>query len=156
MSIAHRVLSVLKRRHVPYGVIGHPASRSSMESAAAAHVPGDRVAKGVVLRDENGYVLAVVPSTHRVVPRKLENALARDLRMATEEEVVRIFLDCDRGAVPPLGMAYGLPTVVDVALAEQPEVYFEAGDHRRLIRVSHSGFGTLMREAVTGEFSRRV
>lgn len=156
MAVAHRVLSLLKRRHVPYGVVGHPHTFSAMETAAAAHVPGDRVAKGVVLRDANGYVLAVVPSTHKVSSRALENTLARDLRLATEEELSAIFLDCDRGAVPPIGVAYGLPTIVDATLTDAPEIFFEAGDHRRLIRVSHDGFGALMREAVQANFGRHV
>jgi Ala-tRNA(Pro) deacylase len=156
MPVAHRVLSLLKRRHVPYGVVGHPHTSSSAESAAAAHVPGDQVAKAVVLRDDKGYVLAVIPSTHRVTPGALESALSRDLQMATEDELATIFLDCDRGAIPPIGVAYGLPTVVDETLAEQPEVFFEAGDHRRLIRVSHSGFDALTREAVHGTFSKHI
>jgi Ala-tRNA(Pro) deacylase len=114
------------------------------------------LAKAVVLRDQAGYVVAVVPSTHRLTPAAIENALARDLRMATEEELSSIFLDCDRGAVPPVGEAYGLTTVVDTCLETQPEVYFEAGDHRRLIRVSHDGFDALMGDAVRADLSKHV
>jgi Ala-tRNA(Pro) deacylase len=37
-----------------------------------------------------------------------------------------------------------METLVDDAIAEQPEIYFEAGDHEQLIHVSAEVFETLM------------
>ena len=62
-----------------------------------------------------------------------------------------LFKDCEFGAVPPLGLAYGMSTVIDDCLSEQPEIYFEAGDHDRitsynvcytkLLRLGHLALG---------------
>ena len=45
MHIANRVRDYLIQRGVVYDVIVHPQTRCSQESAAAAHVPGDRLVK---------------------------------------------------------------------------------------------------------------
>ena len=69
--------------------------------------------KPVVLHHEDGYILAVVPSTHRVEFDSLRDILGRRSCLATEAEIARLFGDCERGAVPPAGAAYGLPMHVD-------------------------------------------
>ena len=43
---------------------------------------------------------------------------------------------------------------MDDSLAEQPEIYFEAGDHERLIRVSGEGFESLMGDVQHSYFIR--
>ena len=78
------------------------------------------------------------------------------LGLATEDEVGALFEDCDLGAVPPVGAAYGLSVIVDDGLADAQEVYFEGGDHKTLIKVSGDAFQTLMKDARRGRFSHHV
>jgi Ala-tRNA(Pro) deacylase len=65
-----------------------------------------------------------------------------------------LFADCELGAIPPMGRAYGMETIVDDSLAEQPDVYFEAGDHVSLIHVNAMAFQRLMAGARHGRFTR--
>ena len=74
--------------------------------------------------------------------------------MATEKEVAQLFDDCELGAIPPVGKPYGLEMIVDDSLSEQPDVYFEAGDHMSLIHVNAVAFQRLTAEARHGRFSR--
>ncbi len=84
---------------------------------------------------------------------ELRAALGRDgLQLAGEAELKEKFADCALGAVPPLGSAYGLPVVVDVGLAAQPEVYFEAGDHEHVVHVTRSEFQRLLPDAARASF----
>ena len=47
-----------------------------------------------------------------------------------------------------------LETVVDDLLAEQPDIYFEAGDHEQLIHVSAEVFQMLLGDRIQhGQFS---
>ncbi len=69
------------------------------------------------------------------------------LRLASEDEISRLFADCEPGAIPPLGAAYGMRTVMDDSLADPQEIYFEAGDHEMLIQMSRDDFLRLMEEA---------
>lgn len=152
MAIAHRVEEYMMQHGVRYDVITHPHSHNSMETAEFAHVPGERLAKSVILEDEDGFVMAVLPSTRHVRLGKLSRELNRRLCLATEDELAHLFADCERGAVPPIGLAYGMKTVIDESLANQPELFFEAGDHEKLIRMNREEFMALMREAGHARF----
>jgi Ala-tRNA(Pro) deacylase len=157
MTIAPTVLEHLTRHHVPFEVLIHPQTDCSTKTAAAAHIPGDRLAKGVVVEDEEGhYLMVVVPATHRVQLGYLHQVLHRRVGLATEAEVAALFADCERGAIPPLGAPYGMETWVDEGLAEQPDVYFECGDHEELIHVRHDAFLELLESAHRGRISRHV
>lgn len=136
MGIAKRLSDHLANAGVAYDVVTHPRTPSSSRTAQAAHVTGERVAKTVVLHDDRGYLLAVVPSTHRVELDALRGVLNRRLSLATEGEIAKLFGDCDVGAVPPVGAAYGIDVVLDESLATQPDVYLEAGDHESLLHVA--------------------
>jgi Ala-tRNA(Pro) deacylase len=147
MSIPYRVQDYIAEHEVAWDLVRHQASGSSREAARLAHVSPDRLAKAVVLEDEDGYVLAVIGADHRLDVPALNETLQRDLRLASEPELSVLFPDCAPGAVPPVGGAYGIPTVWDAGLAEQPEVYFEGGDHRTLVHISGPDFCELMQPA---------
>ena len=66
MAIPHTVESYIAERGIPYDVISHEHSHSSAQTAELAHVPGDRLAKSVILEDDAGYVMAVLPTTCHV------------------------------------------------------------------------------------------
>ena len=156
MSISHTLADFMVRQGIHYDVVTHRLTKSSMETAEAAHVPGDALAKAVILEDESGYVMAVVPATHHIKLGRLRKQLRRELRLATERDLSHIFNDCVTGAIPPLGMIYGLPTVVDDSLAERSDLYFEAGDHQELIHLDGGEFEALFAAAQHGRFSTHM
>jgi Ala-tRNA(Pro) deacylase len=156
MGIALTLREYLDRSGIQYDVLEHPYTYSASETAQVTHIPGDQLAKSVVLEDEDGYLMAVIPATHRVEIGKLHKRLNRQLGLATEHELELLFDDCETGAVPPIGQAYGLDVVVDDAITENPDIYFEAGDHTDLIHVSGEDFRALMGNALHGRFSHHV
>jgi len=153
MGIAKTVSGFLQSRHVPYEVVMHPYHATSREAAASAHVPAERLAKAVVLADGRGFLMAVIPGDRHVSLDSLSERLGRRLMLAPENRIAPVFVDCESGAIPPLGVAYGMKTIVDDALVGQPEIYFECGDRRGLIRVSGDEFLGLLREAEHGQFA---
>jgi Ala-tRNA(Pro) deacylase len=156
MAIAHSVEAFLKSRHVDYELLKHPRTLSSMRTAQAAHVPGDQLAKSVLLEDESGYLMAVIPSTHHVDLGKLHHRLRRRVGLAIERGVTTLFSDCEPGAIPATGAAYRITTIIDDALFDEPDVYFEAGDHEALVHVSGQAFGAMMAGMPHGQLSHRV
>lgn len=153
MPVSSSLRSFLDAQGIQYEVLEHPRSVSAPRTAAAAHVPGARLAKSVLLEDEQGYVVAVVPSTRRVDLARLHRHTHRMLGLAVEEEIAALFEDCDPGAIPAVGAAYGIKTVVDDSLRDQPDIYFEAGDHEALIHLSQQQFNSLMSGADHGSIS---
>jgi Ala-tRNA(Pro) deacylase len=156
MAIARAVQEFLESHDVDYEVVGHPRTVSSMRTAQAAHIPGERLAKSVLLEDDKGYLMAVIPSTCHVDLAKLHQQLHRRVGLAIEQEVAELFGDCDRGAIPPIGAAYRIDAVVDDALLRQPDVYFEAGDHEALVHMSGREFALLMAGLPHGGFTRHA
>ena len=146
MSIAAKVQTCLSLSGVPYDIVEHPRTSNSTHTAQAAHVPGARVAKSVVLEDGDKYLMAVVPATDHVDLGALHRRLGRAIGLATEEEVAKVFADCEPGAVPPFGQVYGIETILDEAFVDAEEVYFEGGDHRALVHVNGSDFLKLMHD----------
>lgn len=156
MSVAVTLEDYLRSKGSRYEVVQHAHSHSSMDTAEVAHIPGDRLAKTVLLEDEFGYVAAVVPSTYHVRLSEMWKKTGRRLVLASETEMRELFKDCEVGAVPPVCTAYGLQTYLDESLIRQPDVYFEAGDHEQLIHMNIDQFLELMAEAQTVQCAHRM
>jgi len=156
MTVAATLREYLDRWGVEYEVVPHAHTGSSLETAEAAHVPGDKLAKCVVTEDYRGYLMVVVPASHEVEFSRLDEQLDRRLELASEEELADIFVDCELGAIPPLGEAYGVDVAVDSSLAECDDVYFEAGDHAELLHLRGEDFRDLMAGAEQGNYSRHL
>ncbi|HYC36720.1 MAG TPA: YbaK/EbsC family protein [Usitatibacter sp.] len=143
MAIAPKVEDYLARHEARYDIVSHPRSASSIETADAANIPGDRLVKAVVLKDDDGLLLAVLPSTLSVHIGHLATELDRRLRLADEEDLPRVFTDCAPGAIPPLGVPYGVRTLLDDSLGAREDVFFEAGDHEHLVHMTAEQFMAL-------------
>jgi Ala-tRNA(Pro) deacylase len=151
MSIAPKLQHYLEEVHAKYDVIEHQPTKSSLETASASSVPAEKVAKAVLLDTDDDYLLAVLPSDRRVELSELRSELGHKPRLASEDEIKSLFSDCDTGAVPPAG--YDVQVIVDDAIEQQPDVYFEAGDHASLVHMKHDEFSRVMKGARHGQFS---
>ncbi len=147
MPITGTIKAYLEHKGVDFDIVTHPHTTSSLQTMEVAHIDGRRIAKGVVLKDQNGFLLAVLPATRNLDLQMLENQIGRRMDLADEKELGSLFPDCQLGAVPALGLAYGIPTLIDEALLSQPEIYFEAGNHEELIHLRESEFEKLMEGA---------
>lgn len=153
MARAMTLEQYLDTHHVSYEVITHDRTPTSLKTAAAAEIEAGCLAKGVLLEDDSGYLMAVLPATHQLKLRKLRQDVGRDLRMAGESEMKQVFKDCDVGAVPPLGVAYGMETILDDSLGGHANLFLEAGDHQRLLRVKTQDFMDLLHDSRHGRFT---
>ena len=76
------------------------------------------------------------------------------LRLSDDGRFAALFDGCERGAVPPVGMAWGIETLVEDELEAGEVVYLEGGDHASLLRMSREQFRQLMSSARHGRFSQ--
>jgi Ala-tRNA(Pro) deacylase len=147
MSIAASLHEHLSRKHIEYDLVSHPPALASVSAAESSRVSPDRVAKGVVVRTGDRYVLAVLPASRRISRIELKAELGENFALASENELEQLFEDCARGAVPPIGECYGLDAVIEPSICHQPDVYFEGGDHATLVHVSQAQFAQLTGKA---------
>ncbi|MBV1789424.1 YbaK/EbsC family protein [Marinobacterium sp. D7] len=153
MTMAATLKSYIQGRGVDYEVLTHLLTESSHETAEATPVDEGHLAKAVLMHDAEGAVLVVVPADSWVDQHAVSRELDRDLTLAAEEDSGGYFPDCERGALPAIGPAYGIQTLVDYELESLAWVCFEAGDHRTLIKVRTDGFFELLASARRGRFS---
>jgi Ala-tRNA(Pro) deacylase len=153
VTIAMTQERFLVQRKAEYELLLHRYTGSSRETAAAAHVPEDHIAKAVVVKDGADYAIVIIPASRWLQMAELRKQLGRDLQLATEDEIAQLFNDCEPGAVPPLGPAYGVETLLDEVLSSLDDVYFEAGDHQQLVHIRGEGFQDLLRGARRGYYS---
>lgn len=153
MSVTATLDSYLHNKHCDYDMVSHGYSTTACESALQAAVPMKNVVKAVVLHDHNHYMLAAIPAMNKVMLPQLEEITGCRTVLATESEIERIFGDCDLGAVPAIGQAYGLDVIWDDALSEDEDLYIEAGDHRNLIHLKQEQFQALMKNNPHGQIS---
>lgn len=150
MNIAPTLAHELLKHGIAYDVVSHSHANSSLHSANAAHIPSAKMVKPVVLEDDYGFVMALVPANQYVKINKLNSLLNRDMGLATEIELCSVFSDCDKGAYPPIGDAYGMYTIVDYDLDDCDDVYIEAGNHTELLHLSKDGFRKLVERSRHG------
>ncbi|MFL6656282.1 MAG: aminoacyl-tRNA deacylase [Sulfurifustis sp.] len=153
MSAARTVEAFLLEHAVRYTVLEHPRSLSSKETSSVTHLPPDEIAKAVILGDEKGYLMAVIPADHHVEMRTLCEKLGRRLDLVAESRLPPIFKDCELGAIPPIGPAYNIETIVDASLVGRKKIWFVAGDHYRLLGVDGKDFVRMLASAQFSQFS---
>jgi Ala-tRNA(Pro) deacylase len=146
----------LRNHLVRFEVLLHRPAPSAARMAETVHVPGRIVAKGVLVRTGESFVLAVLPATHRIDLDRLGGILGvEDARIATEPEVMVIFHDCERGALPPFGRLYGLSTIVDASLAGGAEIVFVANSRHEGVRMRFRDYETI-ESPMRGRFASMI
>jgi len=144
MPLYERLRNFLDSQRAEYTLSVHPKAFTAREVAQAEHLPAREVAKTVVLFGDGEYHLIVIPASKLVDFQELRPALGlTQARLATEEEVGRLFPDCELGAIPPFGSLYGLPVYLDSSLAGELAIACNAGTHRDVLHMSTAEFRRL-------------
>ena len=136
MPLSERLRKFLDTHLAEFTITTHPKAFTAREVAAAEHLPPREVAKTVVIFGDGAYHMIVVPASKLVDLHEVRPVLGlSQARLATEDELARLFPDCELGAMPPLGPMYGFPVYLDTTLAGQDSIAFNAGTHREVIHM---------------------
>jgi len=152
------IMDFLRSRGVLHEVLLYRPASSAARRAGNAHIPGRLVAKAVLIKAGNSFVLAVLPSTLWIDLVRVSAIVGTPsslVRLATPKEVLAMFNDCEPGIVPPLGRLYGLTTLVDSALAASTEIVFGANTRHEGLRMQYEDFLALA-EPVSASFSQQT
>jgi len=148
-----QVLEYLEKSGVKYEAKEHKPAFSAQQMAAAEHEPGRFVVKPVMVKVDGKYVMCVLSACYKIDLRMLKSQLgAKSVDLAEEEEVGRLFGDCELGAEPPFGNLYDIPTIMDKALEDDDHIVFQAGSHIKAIQMRMADYRKLVKPRVL-EFS---
>jgi Ala-tRNA(Pro) deacylase len=130
---------------VAFDYLPHAPAFTATKLAKYLQVPGEQVAKCVLLRGPASYFVAVLPATHYVDTERLREALHGPVRIADDREMSEVFRDCEWGVVPGFGGLYGLPTLLEDMIAPEAPLVMETNTHVEAIRLRCSDFERLER-----------
>jgi Ala-tRNA(Pro) deacylase len=148
----------LRSRRVWFEELLHQPATSATKHAHHMHVPGRMVAKTVLVKAGDRFVLAMLPCTSRIELEPLGSLLgepAAEVRLATADELLGVFIDCEPGVVPPFGKLYNLRTVFDVSLLEVSELVFVGNMRHEGLRMRASDY-VAIEEPLIGSFAVRI
>jgi len=147
----------LDNNNIKYQVIFHSKAYTAQEIANLAHIPGQELAKTVILTLDGHLAMAVLPaSAHVDVAAIRVIAGVENARLASELEFKDRFPGCETGAMPPFGNLYDMAVFVDEELAKDKEIAFNAGSHTELVRMAFHDFVHLVNPRVTRFSTRKV
>ncbi len=153
---ATKVKEFLDANNIKYMTISHSLAYTAQEIAATSHIPGQELAKTVILKLDDYFAMAVLPASHQVDLKAVkETTRTNAVRLATEAEFMNLFPDCEVGAMPPFGNLYDMPVLVDESLTQDEEIAFNACTHKQLIRLAYDDFAYLVRPTVAKFALRR-
>lgn len=139
------VTKFLDSSSAKYEVTQHRPTFTAQEMATEEHVPGMKVAKPVVIRADGDYYMCVLPACYKVDLKALKSQLgARQVELADESKMEKLFPDCELGAEPPFGNLYGLPTIMDKTLETDEHIVFQGGTHEKAIRMEMAEYKRLV------------
>ncbi len=145
MQLSNRLQKFLDSHQVKYAVSSHATAFTAREVASAEHLPAREVAKVVVVYGEGNYHLIVIPANRLLDFQEVRHMLGlSQARLATEDELARLFPDCELGAMPPIGEFYNLPVYMDNSLLDETMIAFNAGTHRTVIHMKTEDYRALV------------
>jgi Ala-tRNA(Pro) deacylase len=133
----------LAAHRVRFETLYHPPAFTAQKRAQYLHLPGNIVAKSVLLRGGRDYFVAVLPATMHVDTTRLSQILDNQLRLATDDEIPQVFPDCEWGVVPPFGGLYGLKTVLEDSVRPDDDLILEGNSRAEGIRMTCRDFEEL-------------
>jgi Ala-tRNA(Pro) deacylase len=154
MAVLKRLKTYLDSNKIPYEVMSHSTAYTARENAENLHVPASLFAKVVIVKADGRFMMVILPSSWRVDIKRLQEVLhTHHVELAKEDEVARLFPDCEVGAMPPFGNLYGMPVYVDDLLTKDEEIVFDAGTHTGAMKLRYQHFAELVKPKVA-EFHR--
>lgn len=153
MAMNERLKRYLDQEHARYETLPHREAFTARQVAIESRVPERQLAKVLALEEEgNGHLMVVLPAACRLDLNALRYAAGRHrLSLVREDEMRRLFPDCELGAMPPFGHLYGMPVYVDACLSQAPAIVFQAGNHHEAVRMAYADYARLAKPLL-GEF----
>jgi Ala-tRNA(Pro) deacylase len=147
-SVFERLRDWLTQGGVPFTVLQHEPVFTSEQAAAVRGTSLASGAKALVVKAGDRFLMLVLPADRKLDSRKARDVLGvKALRFASREEVLEL-TGLQPGSIPPFGSLFGLPTYCDPALAENPSITFNAGDHTISLQMTYADYAAAERPTV--------
>ena len=139
-SVYEKIQSLLNAAGEEFVVSRHEPVFTSEEAARVRGVALSSGAKALICKADDRFLMFVLSADRKLDSKRFrkQNAV-RKMRFATREEVLAK-TGLAPGSIPPFGSLFGLPTLCDESLANEPTINFNAGDHAISVSMSFDAY----------------
>ena len=146
---ATKLKEYLDQENIKYTCINHTVAYTAPETAQSAHIPGNEMAKTVVVKLDGKHAMVVLPAQDHVDLELLKGVSgAKDASLATETEFMSHFPECEVGAMPPFGNLYHMDVYVEEALSNDEVIAFNACSHNELIELPYNDYVQIVKPKI--------
>lgn len=146
MTVPKKIQEYLDKEGVAFEHLEHDRAFTATEVAGAQHVPGRQMVKCVIVKADEQFVMCLLPAIHYLDLDKFKTAIhAKQVRLANEEEMIKLFPGCETGSEPPFGALFEIKVYADKFLEDDNEVAFNAGTHVDVIKMKFQDFQKLVK-----------
>jgi len=156
LPVVTQIIDLLETNSFRYETFEHEPVRTSEEAAKIRNgYTIQQGAKAIIIRVKvssanKRFVMLVMPGDKRFDNDKIKTLFkAKNIRFATEEEVLEITSGVQPGGVPPFGNLFDLEVIVDPLLLENEKIIFNAGDRRFSIGMLSTDYLKLVKPLVS-------
>lgn len=152
MTVLERLIQRLSERGIEFQRMEHEPVYTSEEAARVRGTTLASGAKALICKLDDAFVMFVLPADRKLANKLVRRWLGkRQLRFAAPEEVLEL-TGLRPGSIPPFGSLFGLPTYCDQGLAAEPQINFNAGDHRVSLSLAFADYAAIEQPQL-GRFS---
>jgi len=142
---SQKLKDYLDGNSIMYITLQHSPAYTAQQIAATSHISGKELAKTVIVKLDDNIAMAVLPASCQVDMDLLREAAgAKTVELATEQEFMNLFPECEIGAMPPFGNLYKMPVYIAASLTKDNEITFNAGTHSELIKMLYKDYQKLV------------
>ncbi len=142
-------LNFLNKHQISYTTIGHPEMITEKHIKGISHNAGNGLAKAMMVKVDNEYVMMVIPSKYALDLNLLRQSLGvRHIKLVNPKDSQELLPRCETYATPQFGNPVGIPVYIDEELTGNECIAFNVGNHHEVIMISYREFERLAQPTV--------
>lgn len=164
MAISKKITNYLDLKKYKYQIIEHKTTFTAWDTAQTEKVKPEDVAKALVMKADNDYLLALLPSNKNLDKPKLLKTINAQRKKLKEKNYKKIDLAKEAwmkknlpgkvGATPPFAELLKLDIYIDGSLAKNKKMYVGSGEYTESILINVGQYVKL-EKPIKGSFSKR-
>ncbi len=164
MKVSKKIIGFLEKEGVKYQLINHKTVYTAIDKSATLRENPKIIAKTVIVKGDNFFFIAVIPSDKNLDVEKIKKVLNTERKKRDEKPIKKIsfagekwisnnFKGVKMGAIPPFEKLFNLQVVLDKTLLKNKKIYFSAGDYNNSIIITPKEFKKISSDLIEGSFS---
>jgi Ala-tRNA(Pro) deacylase len=162
MNISKKIINYLDANKYKYNIIEHKTTFTAWDTAQTEKAKPQEVGKSLIIKADNDYVLALLPSNKKLDKAKLLKVINSQRKKEKLKNYKKIDLAKEAwmkknlpgkvGATPPFFGLLKLPIFIDATLVKNKKIYVGTGEYTAAFLVSVSQY-LKIEKPVKGNFS---